>query len=472
MELALAVRNRAVKGEAKGIQFDVTTPLLAALQPQLPFALTPAQSRVIAEITRDMGAPRPMNRLLQGDVGCGKTIVALHALLIACGSGYQAAVLVPTELLAEQHARTLASLVEPLGVTLVLLTSGGSAKARAAVREQIRTGQAQLIVGTHALLQQDVQFHKLGLVIIDEQHKFGVIQRKTLVDKGYRPDVLVMTATPIPRTLAMTVYGDLDVSVIDTLPPGRKPVRTQVFSASQRLRAYQLLHTELAAGRQAYIVYPLVEESEKVDLQDAIQAAERLQATELQRYRVGLVHGRMKAQEKEDTMAAFVAGALHVLVATTVIEVGVDVPNATVMLIEHADRFGLAQLHQLRGRVGRGTNQAHCLLLASGHVKSGPADTASQQRLMALVQSTDGFEIADEDLRIRGPGEYLGVRQWGVPDFRVANLLRDRATLEEAREEAFQLLDRDPNLEDPRHQGVRRTMLRRWRAKLDLADVG
>ena len=317
--------------------------------------------------------------------------------------------------------------------------------------------------------------------MIDEQHKFGVLQRKTLLEKGLHPDVLVLTATPIPRTLAMTVYGDLDVSVIDALPPGRRPIRTWVFNETQRRRAYQLLHDEVRAGRQAYIVYPLVEESEKVDLRAAIQAVERLQAM-FRPVPVGLVHGRMKAAERARTMAAFKAGEIQILVATTVIEVGVDVPNATVMLVEHADRFGLAQLHQLRGRVGRGAQPSICLLLTPGksaqgvkkqerRESGGGSSSSAGRRLEALVNSTDGFVIAEEDLRIRGPGEFFGVRQWGMPEFRAANLVRDAAILEQARQEAFAIVQADPSLGDPRHQALRAVMLRRWKAKLDLGKV-
>jgi len=485
LELALALRHQAVREEVKGIRFETGSQLADRLRRLLPFQLTPAQERVLEEIRRDMGSLRPMNRLIQGDVGCGKTIVALMAMVVACGSGYQAALMVPTEILAEQHYLNLRPLLDALGLTSVLLKSGGAAKARKAVLVRIAAGEAQVVIGTHALIQKGVDFGRLGLAVIDEQHKFGVLQRKTLLEKGYHPDVLVMTATPIPRTLAMTVYGDLDLSVIDALPPGRRPVRTWLFTEAQRRRAYHLVLDELRAGRQAYIVFPLVEESEKVDLQAAQQAAERLQAEEFRAFRVGLLHGRMKAEEKERTMAAFKAGAIHVLVATTVIEVGVDVPNATVILVEHAERFGLAQLHQLRGRVGRSEKQSFCLLLASGRSSGGrggeaedhggrapkPAASASRRRLEALVQSTDGFLIAEEDLRIRGPGEFFGVRQWGLPEFRVANLVRDGALLERARAEAFALLAEDPALSHPQHRALRTVMLRRWKAKLDLGSV-
>ncbi|MBM4133699.1 MAG: ATP-dependent DNA helicase RecG [Nitrospira sp.] len=489
LELALAMRQRTVKEEVKGIRFDTGTQLAAKLRTLLPFQLTMAQERVLGEIQRDMASLRPMNRLIQGDVGCGKTIVGLIAMVIACGSGYQAALMVPTEILAEQHYLNLRPLLDSLGLTVVLLKSGGAAKAKAATLAQIESGAAHIVIGTHALIQKGVQFARLGLTVIDEQHKFGVLQRKTLLEKGYHPDVLVMTATPIPRTLAMTVYGDLDLSVIDALPPGRRPVRTWLFNESQRRRAYQVVHDEVRAGRQGYIVYPLVEESEKVDLQAAIQAAEGLQAKEFRSARVGLLHGRLKAEEKERTMAAFKAGTIQILVATTVVEVGVDVPNATVILVEHAERFGLAQLHQLRGRVGRGAIQSYCLLLASGRgaagdreessrrhaVRSGaPRGTGSspsRQRMEALVNSTDGFVIAEEDLRIRGPGEFFGVRQWGLPELRVANLIRDGVLLESARQEAFALLAADPHLSEPRHRALRSVMLRRWKDKLDLGSV-
>jgi ATP-dependent DNA helicase RecG len=470
LQLALGSRQRSVKEEVKGIRFDIATPLLGRLRSVLPFTLTEAQERVIADIQRDMASPRPMNRLIQGDVGCGKTVVALHALVIACGSGFQAALMAPTEILAEQHYLTLRGLLRELGLTSVLLKSGGRTKARTAALQQIASGEAQVVIGTHALIQKKVRFANLGLAVIDEQHKFGVLQRKTLVDKGYHPDVLVLTATPIPRTLAMTVYGDLDVSVIDALPPGRKPIRTWLFTESQRRRAYQILRDQLKAGRQAYIVYPLVEESEKVDLQAAIQGMERLQAGEFRDARIGLLHGRLSTDEKERAMAAFKAGELHILVATTVIEVGVDVPNATAMLIEHAERFGLAQLHQLRGRVGRGGQQSFCLLITSGR-PAAPSSEA-RRRLEALVKSNDGFVIAEEDLKIRGPGEFFGVRQWGAPEFRAASLIRDADLLQQARQEAFALLERDPQLNKPEHRVLRAAMLRRWQAKLALGEIG
>lgn len=469
LQLGLASRQQAVKEEAKTVRFDPATPLVGKLRALLPFSLTQAQERVLAEIQRDMASPQPMNRLIQGDVGCGKTVVALLAMAAACGSGGQAALMVPTEILAEQHYFTMRRLLEGIGLTAVLLTGSGTPKARAALRRQIASGEAQVAIGTHALIQKGVRFARLGLVVIDEQHKFGVLQRRTLLEKGYQPDVLVLTATPIPRTLAMTVYGDLDVSVIDALPPGRKPVRTRVFEEPERRRAYQFVQDQVRAGRQAYIVYPLVEESEKVDLRAAMEAAERLQRTIFREVRVGLLHGRMKGEEKERTMAAFKAGDIRVLVSTTVIEVGVDVPNATVMVVEHAERFGLAQLHQLRGRVGRGTDQSYCLLLAS--LAEGEEGTAARRRLDVMVRSNDGFVIAEEDLRLRGPGEFFGARQWGMPEFRVANLIRDQALLEQARREALAVVQADPHLSEPAHRAARDAMRRRWEAKLVLGSV-
>ncbi|MDO8355792.1 MAG: ATP-dependent DNA helicase RecG [Nitrospirota bacterium] len=479
LQLALASRQRVMKEEVKQVSFNPKTPLLGKLDRALPFQLTAAQERVNREILSDMTSSKPMNRLVQGDVGSGKTIVAVQAMVLACGSGYQAALMAPTEILAEQHYRTMKGFLEPLGLSVVLVSGGGRAAARKAVREQVASGTAQVVIGTHAVIQQGVTFAKLGLVVVDEQHRFGVLQRKTLMEKGYKPDVLVLTATPIPRTLAMTVYGDLDVSVIDQMPPGRKPVRTFLLSDSQKGRAYQILRDELRSGRQAYVVYPLIEESEKTDLQAAMQGAEQLQANELAEFRVGLLHGRMKSDEKEQIMASYKKGEIQVLVATTVVEVGVDVPNATVMMIEHAERFGLAQLHQLRGRVGRSAHQSYCLLMASGGVlfrskkpkEAGEPPSVAKERLDALVRSTDGFVIAEEDLRIRGPGEFFGLRQWGMPEFRAANLVRDVELLQQARQEAFALLKQDPQLKAVTHRALRETMLRRWETKLDLGSV-
>jgi ATP-dependent DNA helicase RecG len=482
LQMALATRHRSLHEESKELRFNPRTPLLETLGRLLPFRLTVAQDRVIREIFRDMISPRPMNRLVQGDVGSGKTAVALHAMVMACGSGYQAALMAPTEILAEQHYRNLSGTLQELGLQSILVHGGEKASVKKVQAEGLATGEVQVAIGTHALIQQGVRFKNLGLAVVDEQHKFGVLQRKTLIDKGYKPDVLVLTATPIPRTLAMTVYGDLDVSVIDVLPPGRKPVRTFLFNEAQRRRAYQIVRDELRAGRQAYVVYPLVAESEKTDLQAAIQGADQLQNGEFSEFCVGLLHGRMKAAEKEAAMADFKTGTIQVLVATTVIEVGVDVPNATIIMIEHAERFGLAQLHQLRGRVGRSDQQSYCLLMAQncgrgrtrlGKRAAGSEDSVSmaRERLEALVRSNDGFVIAEEDLRIRGPGEFFGLRQWGMPEFRVANLMRDSDLLEQARQEAFSLLKSDPGLNEPSHQGLREAMLRKWEKKLELGSI-
>jgi len=488
LQLALATRQRSVQDLPKRLRFNPRAPLVEKLNRLLPFRLTAAQDRVIREIIRDMIATRPMNRLVQGDVGSGKTAVALHAIAVACGSGYQAALMAPTEILAEQHYRNIAATLESLGLKVILVRGGSRASLKKKQSAQLASGEIHVAIGTHALIQEGVAFKNLGLAVVDEQHRFGVLQRKTLIEKGYQPDVLVLTATPIPRTLAMTVYGDLDVSIIDELPPGRKPVRTFLFGEAQRRRAYQIVRDELRNKRQAYVVYPLVEESEKTDLQAAIQGAEQLQHGEFAEFRVGLLHGRMKAAEREGAMAGFKAGSIHLLVATTVIEVGVDVPNATIMMVEHAERFGLAQLHQLRGRVGRGSHQSYCLLMAAvtmggkgirGHRGSGdslhpypstPPSTA-RERLEALLQSNDGFVIAEEDLRIRGPGEFFGFRQWGIPEFRVANIVRDGDLLQQARQEAFSLLKMDPRLAAPGHRALRDAMLRKWEKKLELGSI-
>jgi ATP-dependent DNA helicase RecG len=466
LELALGQKREEVRREARLLRYDLHTPLPQRLLQALPFRLTEAQTRVLRDIHQDLAGPHPMNRLIQGDVGCGKTVVAVAAMLVAVGSGFQAALMAPTEILAEQHHLNLKMLLAPLGVSCVLLVGGRGGKKRAEALAAIAEGSAGIVIGTHALIQEGVTFRRLGLAVIDEQHKFGVLQRATLKEKGYTPDVLVMTATPIPRTLALTLYGDLDLSVIDAMPPGRPPIRTLLFAESQRARAYRLIEDELARGRQAYVVFPLVEESEKVDLQAAITGAERLQRDVFSKWTVGLIHGRMKADAKERVMTEFKAGRVQVLVATTVIEVGIDVGNATVMLIEHADRFGLAQLHQLRGRVGRGAQQSYCLLMGPGRLSE-----EARRRLEALVKSHDGFVIAEEDMSIRGPGEFFGTRQWGPTDLRVANLIRDVKILEEAREEATSLLQRDPGLARPEHAALKAALLRRWQQKLDLASV-
>ncbi len=431
-QLGLARLRQGRARESKGIAFTITDRTREAVKRVLPFHLTTAQKRVLREIADDMRSPHPMNRLLQGDVGLGTTVVAVLAMLIAIENGYQAAFMAPTEILAEQHLLGLRRLLHRLPHRVELLSAGRKGREKRAALERLAAGETQIAVGTHALIQEGVRFARLGLAVVDEQHRFGVIQREDLRRKGYDADVLVMTATPIPRTLALTAYGDLDTSVIDERPPGRTPVRTLLRSATQRREVLELVRRELAAGRQAYVVYPLVEESEKLeDVKAATQMAGEWAAV-LPGRRVVLLHGRMKSAEKEAGMGAFARGESHVLVATTVIEVGVDVANATIMVIEHAERFGLAQLHQLRGRVGRGAGASSCVLLASGRL----GDDA-RERLEALARTDDGFAIAEKDLQLRGPGDFFGTRQSGLPTFRVAHLIRDGDLLERARAEAF-----------------------------------
>ena len=465
LELGLALRKRGVTVEKKGISFKSFGSLEAELRKKLSFKLTNAQERVIAEIKKDMTAAHPMNRLVQGDVGCGKTIVAMIASLVAIENDYQACIMAPTEILAEQHLKNIIAMAGPLGISVRRLTGSIKRKEKEALLAEIASGVAQIVIGTHALIEQNVKFHRLGLAIIDEQHRFGVMQRSTLTAKGYEPDVLVMTATPIPRTLALTVYGDLDVSVIDELPPGRSPIITRLYFESRRREAYQFIENEIKKGRQVYVVYPLVEETEKSDLKAATEMAAHLSKDIFPSWKVGLLHGRMKATEKEAVMAEFKSGETHILVSTTVIEVGVDVPNATVMVIEHPERFGLAQLHQLRGRVGRGGHQSYCILM-------GPRMFAedARERLNAFSRTSDGFKIAEEDLRLRGPGEFFGTRQSGLPDLHAANIIRDADLLDRARSEAFALTNQDPALTN--YPRLRALLERKWQGKLGLMSVG
>jgi ATP-dependent DNA helicase RecG len=445
MELGLALKKRDVS-RLEGISFTPTGELTGKLLSGIPFRLTSAQSRVMSEIEADMRADRPMNRLLQGDVGSGKTIVALLSILKAVESGYQAVLMAPTEILAEQHLASVMNYVRGMGLRVVFLKSGLGRGEKNAYYKAIASGEAQIAIGTHALLQERVDFKKLGLVVIDEQHRFGVMQRAELMSKGTNPDVLVMTATPIPRTLALTVYGDLDVSVLDELPPGRKEIRTKVYydQKGSRERAYEAVRREIEKGRQAYVVYPMIEESENPDFKDlkyATRMAEELKNDVFPEFRVGLLHGRMKTEEKDAVMKRFISHHMDILVSTTVIEVGVDVPNATVIVIENAERFGLTQLHQLRGRVGRGGHDSICILI-SGFKRSEDAE----KRLSIMEETTDGFKIAEADLQIRGPGDFLGTKQSGLPEFRFADLIRDTVILGEAREDAFLLVNQDPKL--------------------------
>ena len=421
----------------------------------LSFDLTNAQKRVIREIRGDLGSGKQMNRLLQGDVGSGKTVVALMSMLIALDSGYQACMMAPTEILASQHFATISELTAPMGLNVELLTGSTRAAKRRKIHENLRDGNLQLIIGTHALLEDEVQFKNLGLVVIDEQHRFGVAQRARMYYKNdIPPHILVMTATPIPRTLAMTLYGDLDFSVIDEMPPGRKPVKTFHFFDARRLRLFGFLKEQIAEGRQVYIVYPLIKESEKLDLKDLMDGYESIsRAFPLPDYAISIVHGKLKQEAKDFEMQRFIKGETHIMVATTVIEVGVDIPNASVMVIENAERFGLSQLHQLRGRVGRGADQSYCILM-SGNKLTEEART----RLKTMTETTDGFRIAETDLKLRGPGDLAGTQQSGIVELKIANLLRDEKILKYARNLATEILEKDPKLSSPANSILARTL--------------
>ncbi len=466
LQLVQALVRHRETVERPGIRFMRTNELVRPLLESLPFELTGAQARALREITEDMTSTRRMNRLLQGDVGAGKTLVALFSMIVAVEAGWQAALMAPTEILAEQHARKLRELVEPLGVTVTLLTGRlGSADRRDALAA-IGSGDANLIVGTHALIQDAVAFARLGLVVVDEQHRFGVKQRMALGTGDPAPDVLLMSATPIPRSLALTLYGELDISVLDELPPGRTTIETTLYGAAQRDEVYRRVAGELDAGRQAYVVYPLVEESEKTDLRAATEEFERLSEEVFPEHRLGLLHGQLASDEKDATMRAFVAGEIDLLVATTVIEVGIDVPNASVMVIEHAERFGLSQLHQLRGRVGRGAAQSYCHLVAE------PTEGALE-RLRIFRDTTDGFRIANADLQIRGQGDLFGSQQSGHdPNLRHADLERDGDLLRAAQRIAREIVDADPKLQAAAHARVRGVLRARHAHRLELYEVG
>ena len=465
LQLGVLIRRQRLAGIDKGYRYRAGDEVLREFIVRLPFPLTAAQERVIAEIVRDLRGSAPMNRLLQGDVGSGKTVVAAAALYLAVRGGHQGALMAPTEILAEQHLATFRQLLEPLGVRIALLSGGGRKREREGVRARVARGEIDIAVGTHALLEAGVTFPHLGLIVVDEQHKFGVMQRATLRRKGFHPDVLVMTATPIPRTLTMTVYGDLDLSVLDELPPGRGAIRTYVRGPEKRPEVYAWVRDMVEQGARAYVVCPLIEESEKLQVEAAVRLAERLQAEVFRGLTVGLLHGRLRPDEKDDVMRAFRAGEVKVLVATSVIEVGIDVPEATIMVIEDADRFGLAQLHQLRGRIGRGAERSYCVLLA------GMGTEESRRRMEAMAASRDGFVIAQRDLELRGPGELLGTRQHGLPELRVANLVDDLPLLERSREEAARLLARDPALRDPDLAAVHAEVLARFGGRLDALSM-
>jgi ATP-dependent DNA helicase RecG len=461
--------NRITTRKADAIAFHVPEDKVrAALKRILPFKPTTAQKRVLAEIAADLEKSLPMNRLLQGDVGSGKTIVALQAAVIAIENGCQAALMAPTEILAVQHFLSARRLLASGGYHVELLIGGLKPAEKAAACERIRSGEAQLVIGTHALIEDDIEFHRLGFVAVDEQHRFGVLQRKRLMDKaarhGHSPHVLVLTATPIPRTLSLTLYGDLEVSVLDELPPGRTPIETRMTTQSHLPGVWEFLRREVQAGHQAYIVYPVIEES-KLELKAAMEEYERLSKTVFPKLKVGLLHGRLSSEEKDDVMQRFRRNEVQILVATTVIEVGVDVPNATVMVIEHAERFGLAQLHQLRGRIGRGAQKSTCILVSPARLTD-----EARARLETMVRTSNGFEIAETDLQLRGPGEFFGTRQSGELGFHVANPLRDRELLELARKEAFAIAG-DPAQKDSL-QRILRLLPAEWQRRYHLAHIG
>ncbi len=463
LELGLALKRNRARVQS-GIRFELNDRVREKVKAMLPFKPTAAQKRVLKEIAADMASPHPMNRLLQGDVGSGKTLVAAEAAVIAMENGYQVALLAPTEILATQHYLYLRGLLGKLGYRVVLLTGSSRQREKGQIKKLISSGLAHFAVGTHALLEPDVAFHKLGLVIVDEQHRFGVLQRLKIKEKGANPDVLVMTATPIPRTLALTLYGDLDTSVIDELPPGRKPVITRSVPEERIEEVWSFLKRQIDAGRQAYVVYPVIEESETL----AVKAAEKMHRHLSERVfpgvSVGLLHGKMAADEKDRVMDEFKNGRIAILVSTTVIEVGVDVPNATVMVIEQAERFGLAQLHQLRGRVGRGSAQSYCILV------TGKLNDAARERIRTLVDSNDGFYIAEMDLKLRGPGEFFGTRQSGLPAFRIGDIIRDSEILEVARHEASAFAASPPDERELRNAA--RFIQEHWQRRYGLVQVG
>ncbi|WP_022850038.1 ATP-dependent DNA helicase RecG [Limisalsivibrio acetivorans] len=448
-----------------GICFDIKREYLDEVAEIMPFKLTNAQKKVLADIFNDMKSTKQMNRLIQGDVGSGKTIVSFISGIMAVKNGHQVAVIAPTEVLAEQHYINLQKFLEGTGFTAALLTGSVGSRDKRETRELIASGSVDFVVGTHAVIQEDILFHKLGLAIIDEQHRFGVLQRKTLVDKGYNPDIVLMTATPIPRTLSLTFYGDLDVSIIDSLPPGRKPIVTKAYPEKKQSEALKLVQKELDAGRKAYFIYPLIETSEKMELKAAVASYEQI-ASVFGEERVGLLHGRMKGEEKRELMHRFKHGSIDILVSTTVIEVGVDVPDATVMVIENAERFGLSQLHQLRGRVGRGAEQSYCCLIYSGDISE-----EGKIRIDAMVKHTDGFKLSEIDLEIRGPGDFFGTRQSGLPRFRFSNIVKDVKILQKARRDAEDILASDPSLDAPASKVLVQTLKTRWNG-IDFLNVG
>ncbi len=466
-ETAMALRKRHIK-EVSGNKFYIGKNVENHIYKLFPFELTKSQQKVIREIHEDMCSEKPMNRMLQGDVGSGKTAVAVYALLSAVANGFQTAFMAPTEILAEQHYRTLSIMLEKADVKILLLTGGAKTKIKKENIERIKQGDVNLVIGTHALIDKGVEFKKLGLIVIDEQHKFGVMQRTRLRQKShkYQPDVLVMTATPIPRSLSLTVFGDLDISTIDELPPGRTPVETYRVTAKKEADAYKFIRKEIEKGRQAFVVFPLVDESEKLDLKSATVEAERLRDEVFAGLNVGLLHGQLKPELKDLIMSDFVNHKYDILVSTIVIEVGIDVPNATVMAIEHAERFGLAQLHQLRGRIGRSSYQSYCLLF--GIQKS----VESRQRIKIMLETNDGFKIAEEDLKLRGPGEFFGTKQHGLPEFKIGDIINDYDILKLARDDAFELVKADHRSKSPEKHTLLKRVTELYKGKLDLINTG
>jgi ATP-dependent DNA helicase RecG len=466
LQLGIGIKRKIYQNARRIFQYRNVDEIIHEFTKTLPFPLTRAQQKAVLEMASDLQRSTPMNRLLQGDVGSGKTLVACFALYLAIRNGLQGALMVPTEVLAEQHYHTLDKFFKPLRIRVDMMVGDAKARHRREVLQNLEEGKTQILVGTHALLEEKVGFKNLGMVVIDEQHKFGVIQRSILRHKGVDPDVLVMTATPIPRTLSLTVYGDLEVSVLDELPPGRRKISTYWIKKSKLNDAYQFIAREIKKGAQAYIIYPLVEESEKSELKAATKMFKHLSDEIFQEFSLGLIHGRMKALEKNETLYRFRDRQIQILVSTTVIEVGIDIPNANIILIENAQAFGLAQLHQLRGRVGRGPQKSYCILEGDPHTPDGI------ERLKIMVETQDGFKIAEADLGIRGPGEFLGTRQHGLPEIRYGNLVTDGAMIKLARETAFQILDRDPHFKAESHQKLYEIVQKRFLEKSEYLSVG
>ncbi|MEA3490168.1 MAG: ATP-dependent DNA helicase RecG [Candidatus Omnitrophota bacterium] len=460
LQVIMALRRRKIR--EKGITHQVREGLLAEFEKLFDFKFTGEQKKCIKDIEEDMSGEKTMYRLLQGDVGSGKTVVAMYALLLTARNGYQGVLMVPTEVLARQHYVTVSKTFMPLGLNVRLLINGIDRKDREKVKEELAGGEADIVIGTHALIQEDIDYSDLGLAVIDEQHKFGVAQRKTLRRKGVTPDTLVMTATPIPRSLVLTVFGDMDISLLKEKPEDREPVTTYWVGEDRREAVYDFIRDEVSKGRQAFIVYPRIKKTDRSDLKSAEEMYERLREEIFRDLRVAIVHGRLKREDKKKVMEDFRAGEYDILIATTVIEVGVDIPNVTVMLVEHAERYGLAQLHQLRGRIGRGKHTSYCILMGE------PRTEVSLERLSTMAETDDGFQIAERDLDLRGPGEFLGTRQSGLPELRFGNIARDFKIMEEAREEAFDLVKVDPGLKDPRNAGIKESITERFRGKLGI----